>query len=288
MFRSRFARISAVRRFFSTAGTQRESSLPPVIRLLLIGAPGSGKGTLGERMLRDYGLTSISSGDILRRLIQSPPQQQSHCSIASKAKQQMKSGGFVSDDILMQIMTRELAKVDDRHCLLDGFPRTLHQAEHLDAYMHGQQLSCHRGPFESDSLSPANGGELIVLHLDVPENVIRSRLMHRWVHPASGRIYNLTYNPPHVPFRDDVTGERLVQREDDQEDVIVRRLKLYQKETLQLLKYYKDQGKLVSFSGETSDVIYKQVQAFLKHQLHWQSQKEELSQRELKKAKAVA
>jgi len=192
------------------------------LRLLILGAPGSGKGTISSRIVNEFKLKHLSSGDVLRDNINRKTE------IGAKVKQLVATGKFVPDDLITKIVLNELNQLTYSSWLLDGFPRTLTQAKKLD----DAKLGLDR-----------------VINLNVPFEVIINRLKHRWVHPASGRVYNLEFNPPKVAGKDDVTGEALVQRADDQEDVVLRRLKEYESQTKPIIDYYSNKN-LVDIHGE--------------------------------------
>ncbi|KAI1316520.1 hypothetical protein EDD11_009859 [Mortierella claussenii] len=163
------------------------------LRLLLIGSPGSGKGTQSGRIQDNFEVDCISSGDLLRKNIAQGTE------IGKRAAKEMKNGAFVSDEVIVKLIDAELNKIGAHQgWLLDGFPRTMTQAKTLDKTL--QQVN-----------QPLN----LVIHLDVPEEVILQRIMDRWVHIPSGRVYNMTYNPPKQAGIDDVTGEPLERRPDD-------------------------------------------------------------------------
>jgi adenylate kinase len=214
------------------------------IRALILGPPGSGKGTQTSRLLRDFPeLSAVSSGDLLRDNIREGTE------IGKEADSIIKSGGLVPDKTMISLITKELK---DRQWLntnsswiLDGFPRTVKQAPPLDDVLK-----------DKASLN-------LVLQLKVPEQVILDRIENRYVHLPSGRVYNLTFNPPKVKGKDDVTGEPLTKRPDDNPEVFKARLQNYRELTVPLLEYYEKQGILHSIEGETSDVIYPKLRAFV-------------------------
>lgn len=216
-------------------------SLSP-IRLLLLGAPGSGKGTQTSRLLRAFPqINSLSSGDILRAEIASGS------SLGKAAAAAVASGALVPDTTMAQLVTSQLETRQwlspSSSWLLDGFPRTRGQAAALSPVLlhHDADLN-------------------LVVELDVDPAVILRRIEARWVHPGSGRVYNLDYNPPAVPFVDDVTGESLVQRSDDTAEVFERRMAVHEHEIAPLRQFYQDQGVFHTVKGDTSDVIYPQLE----------------------------
>eukprot|EP00903_Cladosiphon_okamuranus_P017088 g15746.t1 len=211
------------------------------IAAIVMGAPGSGKGTISGKILRDFDFTHISTGDLLRVEIQVGSE------MGKTAKAFMDQGKFVPDQIIFEVLVAavERAKGQGKHILLDGFPRSTAQAialkEHLPVDM--------------------------VMNLDVPRQVIVDRLTDRWIHPGSGRVYAYSYRPPKEHGKDDVTGETLVRRDDDQPEVVEQRLAKYEKTTRPLLDLYSNENLLHSFSGEESDVIYRDVHKFLSNTL---------------------
>ncbi|KAI9142927.1 adenylate kinase-domain-containing protein [Paraphysoderma sedebokerense] len=206
-----------------------------------MGAPGSGKGTLSQRISSEFNIMTLSSGDLLREHIRRGTD------IGKSVKKQMEKGGLVSDDVIIGMILQEveIAREKQQSVLLDGFPRTISQAQTLTNYL--------------SSTSPLS----LVLNLDVPVSVILSRILDRWVHPGSGRVYNTKYSPPKVEGIDDITGEKLVRRSDDTEETIRTRLQQYQTSISPLLEYYQNQGIVHTFQGETSDQIYPQIQKVL-------------------------
>ncbi|KAF8937932.1 adenylate kinase-domain-containing protein [Dissophora ornata] len=211
------------------------------LRLLLIGSPGSGKGTQSGRIQDNFEVDCISSGDILRKNIAQGTE------IGKRAAKEMKNGAFVSDEVMVRLIDAELGKIgSEQSWLLDGFPRTMTQAKTLDKTL--------------DEVSqPLN----LVIHLNVPEEVILQRIMDRWVHIPSGRVYNMTYNPPKHAGLDDVTGELLERRPDDNPETFKIRLQKHHELTEPLLDYYRQRNILVSLAGNTSDEIYPQIRDLL-------------------------
>lgn len=212
---------------------------PP--RLLLLGAPGSGKGTQTTKLLLQFPkINSLSSGDILRNQINSGT------SIGLEASKYIKNGKLVPDTTMVRLITKQLHEMDwlDKKAawLLDGFPRTSNQAVALDNTLHTN-----------------NSNINMVVELDVDQKVILERIEARWVHVPSGRVYNLDYNPPKVPFKDDITGEPLSKREDDTAEVFQRRLDQYNKEIDPLKDFYNKKDVLYKVSGATSDVIFPKL-----------------------------
>ena len=184
------------------------------MRVILLGAPGAGKGTQAAFITEKFGIPQISTGDMLRAAVKAGTP------LGLQVKGVMESGGLVSDEIIIALIQERLTQPDCANgCLFDGFPRTIPQAEALRA---------------------ANVKLDHVLEIAVDDEEIVSRLSGRRVHPASGRIYHTEHNPPKVAGIDDVTGEALVQREDDQEATIRHRLSLYHSQTKPLVAFYQN------------------------------------------------
>nr|XP_015195521.1 PREDICTED: GTP:AMP phosphotransferase AK3, mitochondrial isoform X2 [Lepisosteus oculatus] len=150
-------------------------------------------------------------------------------------------GQLVPDDVISRLILQELKTMEQHNWLLDGFPRTVTQAESLDSAYHIDT----------------------VINLDVPFETIKERLTSRWIHPASGRVYNTNFNPPKIPGLDDVTGEPLTQRNDDTPETVTKRLKAYETQTQPVLDYYRNKGILETFSGTETNKIWPHVHAFL-------------------------
>ena len=183
------------------------------MRLILLGAPGAGKGTQATKICQRFGIPQISTGDMLRSAIKAGTP------LGLAAKSVMDGGSLVSDDIVMGLVTERLEQPD---CaggfLFDGFPRTIPQAEGLK--LAGVKLDA-------------------VLEIDVPDEAIIERMSGRRVHLASGRSYHIKYNPPQVEGRDDATGEPLIQRDDDGEATVAKRLGVYKRQTQPLVDFYR-------------------------------------------------
>jgi adenylate kinase len=182
------------------------------MRLILLGAPGAGKGTQAAFICKRFGIPQISTGDMLRAAVKAGT------TMGLTAKKVMDAGGLVGDDIIIGLVKERIAAPDCASgFLFDGFPRTIPQA---DAMKHaGVKLD-------------------LVLEIDVPDEAIIDRMSGRRVHPASGRSYHLKFNPPKVEGKDDVTGEDLIQRADDAEATVRNRLEVYKSQTRPLVDYY--------------------------------------------------
>ncbi|HTS22739.1 MAG TPA: adenylate kinase [Casimicrobiaceae bacterium] len=182
------------------------------MRLILLGPPGAGKGTQAGFIRDAYGIPQISTGDMLRAAVKAGTP------LGLAAKQVMDSGALVSDEIIIGLVNERLRAPDcARGYLFDGFPRTIPQAE---------------------ALRRTGVGLDYVLEIVVPDAAIVERMSGRRVHLASGRTYHVTYNPPKTADRDDVTGEALIQRDDDREDTVNKRLAVYHAQTEPLIAYY--------------------------------------------------
>ncbi|HRF72741.1 MAG TPA: adenylate kinase [Accumulibacter sp.] len=183
------------------------------MKLILLGAPGAGKGTQAQFICEQYGIPQISTGDMLRAAVKAGTP------LGVEAKKVMDGGGLVSDEIIIGLVHDRLQQDDCRGgYLFDGFPRTLPQAE---------------------AMKVAGVALDYVLEIDVADKEIIERMSGRRVHPASGRTYHVRFNAPRVADRDDVTGETLIQRGDDQEETVRKRLEIYHSQTRPLLEYYR-------------------------------------------------
>jgi adenylate kinase len=195
------------------------------MRLILLGAPGAGKGTQAQFITEKFGIPQISTGDMLRAAVKAQTE------LGVQAKAVMDSGGLVSDDIIIGLVKERIQQADcEGGFLFDGFPRTIPQAE---------------------AMVTAGVDIDHVIEIDVDDEAIVSRLSGRRVHPGSGRVYHLIYNPPQRENVDDETGETLVQREDDTEETVRKRLEVYQSQTAPLVNFYQ------SMSGETAPAYHR-------------------------------
>jgi len=182
------------------------------MRLILLGPPGAGKGTQANFIREKYGIPQISTGDMLRAAVKAGTP------LGLAAKKVMDAGQLVSDDIIIGLVQDRLKQPDCAHgYLFDGFPRTIPQAQAL-----------------RDAGVPIDH----VLEIEVPDDEIIARMSGRRVHPASGRTYHVKFNPPRVAGQDDVTGEPLIQRDDDREETVRKRLEVYRAQTRPLVDYY--------------------------------------------------
>lgn len=199
------------------------------MRLILIGPPGAGKGTQAAFIKEKFGIPQISTGDMLRAAVKAGTP------LGLAAKEVMDKGQLVSDDIIIGLVKERLTQPDCANgFLFDGFPRTIPQAEALQA-----------------------AGILIdfVLEIAVPDEEIVTRMSGRRVDPVSGRTYHIKYNPPKVEGKDDITGDPLIQRDDDKEEVVLKRLSVYHAQTEALVKFYGD----LAASGDASAPKYRSI-----------------------------
>jgi len=182
------------------------------MKLILLGAPGAGKGTQANYIKEKFGIPQISTGDMLRAAIKAGTP------LGLAAKKVMDAGNLISDDIIINLVKERIKEADcAKGFLFDGFPRTLPQAE---------------------AMKQAGVAIDFVVEVDVPDTEIVKRMSGRRVHTASGRTYHITFNPPKVAGKDDVTGEDLVQRPDDAEETVKKRLEVYHQQTKPLVEYY--------------------------------------------------
>jgi len=209
--------------------------LTKIFRAVILGAPASGKGTISKRIVDKFGFIHISPGDILRLNVVN------NTDLGKKAKVFIDEGKLVPDDIIIKCILGRITEVGNKSWMLDGFPRTVVQAQRLQA---NEQLDA-------------------VINLEVPHEVIIERTKGRWIHLPSGRVYNVGFNEPKVPGKDDITGEDLVQRADDQPDVVAKRLQVYEEMMKPVLDYFIKQDMVTNFKGRTTAEIWPRVERFL-------------------------
>lgn len=213
------------------------------MRIIVLGAPGAGKGTQAQFIMNQYNIPQISTGDMLRAAIKAGTE------LGKKAKSIMDAGQLVSDDIMIGLVQERVQEEDCKNgFLLDGFPRTIPQADGM-----------HEAGIEID----------YVIEFAVPDEVIVERMAGRRVHPGSGRVYHVDFNPPKEDGKDDVTGEELIIRDDDKEETVRKRLNVYHEQTEPLVEYYNklaDQG-VVKFrkvdGTQKVDAVSKELKEFL-------------------------
>ena len=209
------------------------------MRLILLGPPGAGKGTQAQFIRDRFGIPQISTGDMLRAAVKAGTP------LGVAAKKVMDAGQLVSDDIILGLVRERLKEPDCvRGYLFDGFPRTIPQAE---------------------AMKTANVALDFVLEIDVPDEEIITRMSGRRVHPASGRTYHVKFNPPKIEGKDDVSGEPLVQRDDDKEATVRNRLEIYRKQTRPLVEYYSKQPgvkcRKISGQGKVDEITQRALAA---------------------------
>jgi adenylate kinase len=183
------------------------------VNLIFLGPPGAGKGTQAKVLEERFGYRQLSTGDILRA------NRRAGTALGNEAASYMDSGGLVPDDLIIRMVEADLT-ANPGEVILDGFPRTVPQAQALDA------------------LLARLGRKAVAIAFDVDKDVLTDRLTGRWTHPASGRTYHVKHHPPAVHGIDDVTGEPLIQREDDKEETIRKRMAAYEEQTRPLIGYY--------------------------------------------------
>lgn len=215
------------------------------MRLILLGAPGAGKGTQATFICAKYAIPQISTGDMLRAAVKA------ETTLGIKAKEIMDSGGLVGDDLIINLVKDRISQPDCAHgFLFDGFPRTIPQAE---------------------AMRTASVKLDYVLEIDVPFDAIIERMSGRRSHAASGRTYHVKYNPPRIDGLDDMTGEPLIQRDDDKEETVRKRLEIYSAQTRPLVEYYSGWAtaapeaapkyRVISGMGDVTDITQRALTA---------------------------
>jgi len=212
------------------------------MRVVFIGPPGSGKGTQAEYMKKDYSVCHLSTGDMLREAVAQGT------SLGLKAKGHMDSGHLVPDDVIIGLIE---SAIKEPRCakgfILDGFPRTIGQGQELDVMLQKSKQTLNK-----------------VFEFKIDDSILVSRITGRRVHPASGRTYHTLFAPPKVEGKDDLTGEPLVQRKDDNEDVLKSRLQNYHQYTAPVLEFYKKKNLLATLDAKKKPAeVYKDLKSFL-------------------------
>ncbi len=215
------------------------------MKIILLGAPGAGKGTQAQFLTKEFGIPQISTGDMLRAAIKAGTE------LGVLAKSFMDAGKLVTDEIIIGLVQERIKEEDCKNgFLLDGFPRTVPQA---------------------DALKEAGVSIDAVIEIDVPDSVIVERMSGRRAHLASGRTYHVVYNPPKIEGKDDITGEDLVQRDDDKEEIVLDRLRVYHVQTQPLVHYYRGVAvadsslKYITIDGtQPIDAVEKEIISRLK------------------------
>ncbi len=198
--------------------------------IIFLGPPGAGKGTQAQRLAQEKGFIQISTGDILREAVKNGTE------LGKKAKEYMDAGKLVPDDLIISIIKEKLQELEGKDIILDGFPRTIPQAEALDKMLP-----------ELDRKVDA------VILFEVPDDLVIERLSGRRIDPKTGKVYHVKYNPPPPDVE-------VIQRDDDKEEVIRKRLEVYHQQTAPLIEYYKKQNKLhVIDASKSPDEVYKEI-----------------------------
>jgi len=198
--------------------------------LIFLGPPGAGKGTQAQRLVEEKGFIQISTGDILREAVRNGTE------LGKKAKEYMDAGKLVPDELIISIMMEKLKELEGKDIILDGFPRTIPQAEALDKM-----------------LTELNRKVDAVILFEIPDKEVIERLSGRRIDPRTGKVYHIKYNPP-------PEGVEVIQRDDDKEEVIKKRLEVYHQQTAPLIEYYKNQNKLFAVDASKSpDDVYKEI-----------------------------
>jgi len=208
------------------------------MRILLIGPPGGGKGTQAKKLMSKFHIPQISTGDMLREHVKKMTP------LGIKAKRFMDNGELVTDSVILNMMEERLIQKDcENGYILDGFPRTIPQAEGLD-----KLLNTLNSPLDK------------ALIIDVNDKSIVDRMSGRRVHPPSGRVYHIKFNPPKNEDKDDITGDPLIIRDDDKEETVIKRLEIYHNLTSPLIDYYANKNILVNVDGSLNiDEVYNNI-----------------------------
>uniref|UniRef100_A0A0N5AIX5 Lethal protein 754 n=1 Tax=Syphacia muris TaxID=451379 RepID=A0A0N5AIX5_9BILA len=235
-----FARLDSISRPKSDGKEQSEEGgkgLTKSVRAVLLGPPGSGKGTVAVQLSKEFSACHLSTGDLLRAEVSKGSE------LGKTIKATLEGGKLVTDDVVCQMIEQNLERPEcQKGFLLDGFPRTIVQAKKLDEMLEARQT-----PLD------------VAVELAVNDKVLIDRIVGRLYHPGSGRVYNLKSSPPKIPMKDDITGEPLVHRSDDSEEVLKSRLGVYYKQTSPLVDYYIRRGvhQRVDAAKKPEDVLNK-------------------------------
>jgi adenylate kinase len=222
--------------------------------IILLGAPGAGKGTQAKLISKTFGIPQISTGDLLRdNVARATP-------LGIKAKSLMGTGALVPDQLVLDMVTGRLKEADcQRGFILDGFPRTVPQAEWLDKFLETEREN--KGAANNAACAPP-----VVIQLQVDYGKLFERIAGRRSCPSCGRIYNVYFQPPKVEGICDVEGAALICRPDDREDVVKERLKAYERQTLPLVDYYSGRGRLVAVDGDQQvEEVMRQAFSAIEH-----------------------
>jgi len=222
---------------------QSTSQKSPSLRMILFGKPCSGKGTLAARLSNKYDISTISTGDLIRQHISQ------RTNIGRQAEEIVAAGGLLPDEMMIELITTKLDTLKEKNWILDGFPRTQRQGRLLDDI-----LAKHDVPLN------------LIVNVDVSDDLLFQWISDRWVHVPSGRVYSMSYNPPNIPGLDDVTGEPLIKRPDDNPETFERRLDHYYAQASPLLYYYASRAystRLLNLSGD-SDAVWPTLETVLR------------------------